>query len=139
VWVRADVRDCFGSIDERVLRRALGDRADDVVAVLRTLWDEGVRGLPVGPDPSAILANWVLAPVDQAVREAGGSPTRWVDDWLVPVRDLRSGEAVLRAVERSLKRIGLEAHPAKTGVIVTAGRRARIVRGSTPGGRDGVA
>src|SRR5881398_3481822 len=32
---------------------------------LRALVDAGVRGLPVGPDPSAILANGVLAHADR--------------------------------------------------------------------------
>jgi len=43
---------------------------------------------------SALVANWVLGSVDEAIREAGAIPLRWVDDWSVPVAG-RSGWASL--------------------------------------------
>jgi hypothetical protein len=115
--VRADVVDCYGAIGERALRRALGDRADALIEVLRPMWDAGVRGLPIGPDPSAIVANAVLATVDEAVASAGGTPLRWVDDWAVPVPDPRRAGAVLVSIERALDRIGLELHAGKSGIV----------------------
>lgn len=117
LWVRADVRECYGSIDDAVLGRALGDRSEDVVAVLRTLWDAGVVGLPIGPDGSALLANWVLAGVDRAIADAGGESMRWVDDWAIRVPDRRGAGVVVRTLERALGGLGLAANPSKAAVV----------------------
>ena len=58
-----DVQDCFGSIGPLAVGRSLrGLPRKDVAGILRLLdrfETGGVRGLPIGPDPSAILANAV--------------------------------------------------------------------------------
>ena len=114
--LRMDVMGFYGSVGERTLRRALGADADGVLDVLHALWDEGVSGLPVGPEPSAILANAVLASVDTAIRDAGVVAMRWVDDWVVPVASRRAAGRTLVAVERGLRELGLELNLAKTSV-----------------------
>jgi hypothetical protein len=111
-----DVVSFYGSVGERTLRKALGADADGVLEVLRTLWDEGVRGLPVGPEPSAILANAVLASVDTAIRDAGVFAMRWVDDWVVALASRSAAGRTLVAVERGLRELGLELNHAKTSV-----------------------
>src|SRR5437867_10933280 len=74
VVVKADVRECYPSIHPKVVERMLlrlGCRARDVGMLRRWLdgfQDLGVSGLPIGPEPSAVLANAVLAPVDGALR-----------------------------------------------------------------------
>jgi hypothetical protein len=130
------VRDCYGSIDDAVLRRALGDRAEGVAAVLRAMWDDGVRGLPVGPEASALVANWVLATVDAAIADAGGVPLRWVDDWAARVRDRPGAAAVLRALERALANLGLALHPGKTVVVPNEGHGPSWVAASPSRARD---
>jgi hypothetical protein len=114
--LRMDVASFYGSVGERALRQSLSAGADDVLEVLRVLWDDGVVGLPIGPQPSAILANAVLAPVDAALRDAGVPAMRWVDDWVVPVASGRIAVRALRTVERELHRLGLELNVAKTTV-----------------------
>ena len=45
-----------------------GRRPRTPSAFLERLHERGVRGLPIGPDPSAVLANAVLAEMDRAIR-----------------------------------------------------------------------
>jgi hypothetical protein len=112
--VRADVAGFYGSVRERALGLALGPEADAVLGALRSLWDEGVTGLPIGPEPSAILANAVLAVADRALAESGVESFRWVDDWLVPVPTSRAAGKTLSVLERALRELGLELNLAKT-------------------------
>lgn len=128
VIVRADVAVFYASVGERALTRALGDDAEGVLRLLRAFWDDGVTGLPVGPEASAILANAVLAPVDEALRRAGVAPRRWVDDWVVPVPSRRAGGRTLLTLERALGDIGLQLNLAKTGLEgpVPSGRPAPV-------------
>jgi len=114
--LRMDVEGFYGSVGEQTLRRALGADADGVLDVLRALWNEGVRGLPVGPEPSAILANAVLASVDTAIRDAGVFAMRWVDDWVVPVVSTSAAGRTLVAAERGLRELRLELNLDKTSV-----------------------
>src|SRR5438128_9048216 len=93
--VRADVRECYPSIRPLVVERTLlrlGCRADAVRTLrawLERLEEHGARGLPIGPDPSAILANAVLAPADRAFREGSSPHVRWVDDVWAGAEDRR--------------------------------------------------
>ena len=64
----ADVRDCYASISPETIRALLGPESADVVALLRGLHERGVRGLPVGPESSAVLANAALSRLDRAIR-----------------------------------------------------------------------
>jgi len=126
--VRADVASFYGSVREPALRTALAGDAERVLDVLRSLWVDGVAGLPVGPEASAILANALLAPVDEAIRRAGGTPIRWVDDWLIRVPDRRAAGEVLLALEVGLRDIGLVLNPAKTEVVAPE-HPGSVVRG----------
>jgi hypothetical protein len=76
----ADVRDCYASISPATIGAILGPGAAATIRVLRRLHEHGVRGLPVGPDASAILANAPLSRLDRAVRSSGVRHLRWVDD-----------------------------------------------------------
>jgi hypothetical protein len=112
IVIVSDVRDCYGSMGERALGAMALDR--EVDAFLRTLTEEGVRGLPVGPDPSAILANGILAIADHEAAAAGCHPIRWVDDVIFVAAGRRSAQRAFDAWRRSLDRLGLEAHDGKT-------------------------
>ena len=76
----ADVRDCYASISPETLAELLGPEAAHAIAFLRRFHECGVRGLPIGPEPSAILANAVLSRLDDAIRRSGVRHLRWVDD-----------------------------------------------------------
>ena len=72
-----DVEDCYGSIGSSTVMSALRRLGIDAVdagrvgAILADLERRGVRGLPVGPDASAILGNAVLLLVDHAFASGG--------------------------------------------------------------------
>ncbi|MGH2540283.1 MAG: RNA-directed DNA polymerase [Actinomycetota bacterium] len=123
-WFVGDVADCYGSITPRVVGRALRSMGVDprlttgIETLLRSFEDRGVRGLPIGPAPSAVLANAVLASVDHAVARAAGAPAlRWVDDVVVVAPRASRARAAEAAYERSLRKIGLRPHPVKTRVV----------------------
>lgn len=119
-----DVRDCYGSIAPDVVERALreagasGADAARVSDQLRRFGARGVRGLPVGPEPSAILANAVLTSVDAALADAAGAPVlRWVDDVVVFTESVRAAERVAGAFEVALGALSLRSHPTKCRVV----------------------
>jgi hypothetical protein len=136
VLVVTDVRDCYASIDPAVVVAGLATlgagshEIRDVETILRRFAAAGVRGLPVGPDPSAILANGVLAGVDALLRERRLAHVRWVDDVTIATPDRPSAVAALDAVRRSLAARGLEANDAKTIVVADRDEISAIVSGA---------
>jgi hypothetical protein len=112
----ADVRSCYPSIGVEVVYRRLRSLGcpPESASALRCLLESfrfvGVSGLPIGPEPSAVLANAVLSEADEAL----------------------AAEAALRALRRSLSRTGLELAEDKTLLvegrsdILTAIRRCGI-------------
>jgi hypothetical protein len=109
----ADVHDCYGSVSPETIATLLGPDAAHAVDFIRRLHEHGVRGLPIGPDPSAVLANAVLSEMDRAIRSTGARHLRWVDDIVV-----WGSRADVRDAVRSLgdvaARMGLALHRDKT-------------------------
>lgn len=124
----ADVRACYPSIASRQAAAALrtmgcdAGPADEVAALLERLHGLGVRGLPIGPDPSAVVANAVLAEVDRAIEGRGHRHLRWVDDLVVAMRGPTEADGILRRVRDALAVSGLELNEAKTRIVPTRGR-----------------
>jgi hypothetical protein len=112
----ADVRDCYGSISPETIGALLGPGAAPAVAVLRHLHDHGVRGLPVGPDPSAVLANAALSILDRAIRSSGVRHVRWIDD-VVLWGTTADVERALGALAAAAAAIGLDLHWEKTRIL----------------------
>jgi hypothetical protein len=112
----ADVHDCYGSVSPETIATLLGPEAAHAVAFLRRAHEQGVRGLPIGPDPSAILANAVLAEMDGAIRLVGARHLRWVDDVFLwgSRADVRRA---LETLDGVAGRMGLALHLAKTRVL----------------------
>jgi hypothetical protein len=128
VFVVTDVRDCYGSIAPETIASLLGPAATDAVALLRRFRDEGVRGLPIGPAASAVLANAALGELDASIRAAGVPHVRWVDD--VVVWGARSDvRRALRSLRSTAGAIGLELHEGKT-IVLDAPDDARAALGS---------
>jgi hypothetical protein len=132
-----DVRDCYCSIRPAALGRVLADLGcdpHDVAGVLQRLerWHaDGVRGLPIGPPPSAVLANAALAPADRAIASAGVRHVRWVDDvvmWAGSASDLVRARDRWR---RALAAVGLEENTEKVRLLDprAVGLRASSSRG----------
>jgi hypothetical protein len=114
----ADVRRCYASISAatvgETLRRDGVTTADDLERFLRELQDAGVTGLPVGPEPSAVLANAVLARADRALERAGIRHLRWVDDVVLAGADPAAALEVLRD---ALAIVGLRLNEGKTRIV----------------------
>jgi hypothetical protein len=111
--VTVDVRDCYGSIrgevvEESLLRAGCHRGAVGALGRLLQRWEStGSAGLPVGPLPSAVLANAVLAPVDHQIAAAGWRHVRWVDDVVVTAHDRSTAGEILERLRACLARLGL--------------------------------
>jgi Reverse transcriptase (RNA-dependent DNA polymerase) len=112
----ADIHDCYGSISAETIAALLGPEAAHAVDFLRRVHERGVRGLPVGPDPSAVLANAALSEMDRAIRSTGARHLRWVDDVFLwgSGADVRHA---LRALDDVAARMGLALHAEKTRIL----------------------
>ncbi|HEX5949918.1 MAG TPA: RNA-directed DNA polymerase [Actinomycetota bacterium] len=121
--VVADVRDFYGSVVPSVLAEALsglGCGLGDVkraVEAVRLLSTYGVRGLPIGPEPSAVLGNAVLSGLDASLASAGFRHVRWVDDVLVFAPDAAGARDALRVLTGALARLRLRPATEKTRVL----------------------
>jgi hypothetical protein len=124
----ADVRDCYGSISLETITVLLGPEAARAVALLHRFHERGVRGLPVGPEPSAVLANAALSRLDRAIRSAGARHLRWVDDVVLWGRaeEVRTAMAAMRTVGEA---IGLALHRGKTRVFADREEAAVVLLG----------
>jgi hypothetical protein len=137
--VFTDVRDCYGAIRPEVVRDALADVGADPVACdgvrgfLRTLEERGVRGLPVGPAPSAVLANVVLAAADRTLDGWGVPYLRWVDDVVAGTPDRDTAERVIAGLGAALGRVGLALNDSKTRVVFDPSAEGLAVRASMGG------
>ena len=119
-----DVRRCYPSIRPDVVERMLvtaavePSLAGSVAALLRRFELLGpAEGLPIGPEPSAVLANAVLRAADDRLRATGLGFVRWVDDVVVALPRPTDAGRVIRIVDEALATVGLERHIGKTRVI----------------------
>jgi hypothetical protein len=133
VFAVTDVRDCYGSITAETVEALLGPEAARAVRVLRELRELGVRGLPVGPEPSAVLANGVLARLDATLRRSGVRHLRWVDD-LVLWGAEREVRRALDALRRTAATVGLELQERKTVVAAAPDEARGLLLGRRPSG-----
>ncbi len=121
--VIADVRECFASITPASVSRALCEAGateaaiEAVVSCLRAFEDEGVEGLPVGPPPSAVLANATLTRLDDALRRERRPYLRWVDDIVAFAPSLPAARRSLEQLRRAGAAVGLELHGSKTRIL----------------------
>jgi len=121
--VVADVGDCYASIEPGAVDRALRaarchpDLVSPILRLIERFCAEGIPGLPVGPEASAVLANAVLAGADAAIRRARARHLRWVDDFVVFVPDRTSPALVLDNLASSLEAAGLTMNEGKTRVL----------------------
>lgn len=111
----SDVADCYPSIGETAVRKAVrrgGGDPDLLVAQLRHMGAIGVRGVPIGPSPSTTVAEAVLSIADARARAAGVAPIRWVDD-VVFAGDRDAVRRADRAWRTTLAELGLHENEAK--------------------------
>ena len=129
----AGVYSSYGSIGSSTVVSALRRLGLDAVdagrigAILVDLQRRGVRGLPVGPDASAILSNAVLLEVDHAFMREGLTFLRWVDDVAVFAPDQDVAMHAHDVFRRALATLGLRVNAAKTMVVGPSGARTRLL------------
>jgi hypothetical protein len=120
----ADVRRCYASISPSTVVRALGDlgfgSAAAVGAFLARLERAGGRGLPVGPEASAVLANAVLARADEALRSAGVAHLRWVDDVVMAADGRAAARRAITVLADAVAGLGLRLNETKTRLVDTS-------------------
>jgi hypothetical protein len=119
--LRTDVRTFYASVTPSVAFRSLTRLGVErhvssrVASMLDGWGSEGYAGLPIGPPGSAVIANAVLAPLDEELR---ASPfLRWVDDYLIAMDREREVGLVLERADEALFALGLERSLTKTEVI----------------------
>jgi Reverse transcriptase (RNA-dependent DNA polymerase) len=121
----ADIRRCYASISPATVARTLGDlgigSAREVGAFLARLERAGGRGLPVGPEASAVLANAVLARADAALRCAGIEHLRWVDDVVIAAEGRAEARRAIAVLAESVAGLGLRLNERKTRVASSSG------------------
>ena len=119
--LRTDVEDFYPSITPRVLVRALADlgvpRRDSWLAgrMLEGWGEWGHHGLPIGPVGSAVLANAVLARVDDAL--GSFHFIRWVDDYLIALPSEKALTHILDRLDSSLDGLHLRRSVPKTELL----------------------
>ncbi len=140
-----DVHSCFTSIRPPIVDRALRRLGcppidvDGVVSVIRGFAERGIVGLPVGPVPSAPLANAVLTHADRAIRAEGVVHLRWVDDVVAVCPDHSAAIRARDAFQRALAEDGLQANLSKTTIMddpIEAARRLLGPAGYSPAARE---
>jgi hypothetical protein len=120
--LRVDVRDCYGSIRPEAVGEALGrcgveaSDARRVGDLLVRFADDGISGLPVGPEPSAVLANAALARADRSLAGLGLPFVRWCDDVTIGLGSTDPCAAV-QAWGAALRPLGLVPAAEKTRLV----------------------
>lgn len=118
-----DVEDFFPSISPQVVERALrwtgADRGARLVVrqMLESFSEQGVPGLPVGPRPSAVLAQAVMLPMDSALRSRHTPMARWVDDIAFAAPSEERAERMLERIAEALAAMGLRENLGKRRIM----------------------
>ncbi|GLI00899.1 CRISPR-associated endonuclease Cas1 [Phytohabitans aurantiacus] len=119
-WVaRADIDDCFPSMDVARVRRLLAAVVDDpdLFALVDLLLARPVateaglrpgRGLAQGAPLSPMLSNLALEQLDDRVREAGFPLVRYGDDMVVSADSQTDAQEGLRMVTEAAKEIHMD-------------------------------
>ncbi len=139
VVVITDVRRCYASMAPDVVVSGLvrlgapSDAVETIAGWLGAFQEEGIRGLPIGPTASAILADAVLMVGDAALERMGVRHIRWVDDVAIFTEDRPAALIALDELRSAWRSVGLESHPGKTAVLDPDEADARLTGTSTSG------
>jgi len=146
--VDADLKDFFGSVDQRKLMTLITQRVADgrVLGLIERMlkagcmsegkWRPTERGTPQGGVISPMLSNILLTPFDREMRRRGYQLTRYADDWIVTCRSLAEAKTALAAAKQVLEKLGVELNNEKTRIVhISNGFEFlgyKIKRGSRP-------
>jgi hypothetical protein len=117
---RTDITKFYPSVRTDRLRELLLKRGCNAAAVRRVIgilesWQtDALSGLPIGPEASAVLANFFLDSVDRSIISAGADHKRYSDDILIFTEARPIGEAVVTIVDSNLSLLQLQRSEEKT-------------------------
>jgi hypothetical protein len=118
---RTDVRSYYPSVNTEILEKSLSDHSCDASAIRRIIdvleyWQrfEGLKGLPIGVEASAVLGNVFLESIDRALAEAGANHLRFADDFWIFAENRSIGDALIELFDERLNMVGLERSLPKT-------------------------
>jgi hypothetical protein len=136
--VVSDVADCYATIGEGAIRMAVqraGGVPEPLLAQLAQHAAAGVRGIAVGPWPSAVVCEAVLSIADARAAAAGVPPIRWVDD-VVFAGDREAVRRAARAWTGALAELGLREHEGKRVSFRPPGGSVGTIGPPSLAGRD---
>jgi hypothetical protein len=133
--VRADVAKYYSSIYTHVIPWALNGKeaakkdrgpfskvvfANELDWAIRIGQGNQTKGIPVGPDFSRAVGELIGSALDRSVLEKIGNKyvgyVRNIDDFYIGASDLASAEAILHALQESLRAFELELNDDKTSI-----------------------
>jgi hypothetical protein len=118
---RTDIKSYYPSVDidrlQSVLKasRCLRPAAFLILKMLRQ-WQlrDGLRGLPIGPEVSAIIGNFFLHPLDRLLEANGYEHLRWSDDLFIFGPTITSCESSMSVLDAGLSDLRLTRSIEKT-------------------------
>lgn len=100
---------------QRRYDQSLGNKIDTLI---RNAQDKQTKGIPIGPDTSLIVAESILAIVDQELEKTfPNCGFRYVDDYELCFWSLADAEAALFKLQELLTHFELQLNPNKTKII----------------------
>jgi hypothetical protein len=118
---RADVAGYYPSVDVERLRSLLqecGCLVPAAVLILRVFrqWQlrDGLQGLPIGPEVSAVIGNFLLRPVDRSLEANRYEYLRWSDDILTFGQTIASCQGSIVVLDEVLSNLRLARSVEKT-------------------------
>jgi hypothetical protein len=120
VMCRTDVASYYASVDLGLLLKSLVDWGVELRIATLTIevldwWRDknGLRGLPIGPEFSAVLGNAFLMPLDRRMRSDSVTHLRYMDDVFLFSRT-PALEDVLQGIDQELNSLSLQRSVNKT-------------------------
>lgn len=127
---RTDIAGYYPSVDMGRLSSLLEERgclnsASRVILKVFRAWQlrDGLRGIPVGPEVSAVIGNFFLSPLDSALERNGHQHLRWGDDILTfgsTLTNCQNSEAVIDEVLSELQLMRSVAKTRRFGNVLDA-------------------
>lgn len=108
--ISMDIRDCYGSISETLIRESCNIWAIDSVStekLLRLLQMVGSRGLPVGGNASRMIAEFIFCRVDSFLHCRGVSFCRYADDYFLFMPIGKDPIELFNIIDNHIKEVGL--------------------------------